>query len=701
MVAAGISGGCGQLVEDMHTHDTSAGAVADQVVRGALRFRNFIQREKPADKVIAGLPRFRTLCELTSFDQSTEAYLEKLQKEFPTVRPVELLAALFASRRRPSWLDAFWLGDVAAWISRKSAANGTVRVILEANRSAYAWLTHMCFLKVGGLNGGMAQAQWPQMCFVDPVLSTDGKQPMQLGVAREAIFLHHKESGLRARLEGASDQALASYRRWFMRELPSTADPTMLRKELMGRVQTLRAKFEEDFLTPKPRAAEAAIVRPAKARIGLCLSGGGFRATFFHLGVVRLLQDAGLLREVAAVYSVSGGSILAANLAKCWQKYVQPYQDQASFMRTTQPLRRLAQSDIRGRIIRRWFVRGWFSGWATRRLEHYYKTLAEIRFELQELPQTPQFAFLATSMRTGKAVAFLREGFHDGSKLLSCPDMPVARAVAASSAFPPVFPPVPMGSKDFLRSSQSPFVDELITDGGVYDNLGLTKLSSDAAARSDEQWCTIMLVSDASAPFGTSASDRFRTMINRGVRTTDILMKRVSDLEANAHARRGADEESDARPLILRVKIDTILEPDSIPTHPTFKVQDKRVQELTAGIRTDLDRFSDEEIASLMRHGYEVACDALIKANLVPEWFQPQDPWGVPFPRLDGFNGTERRADSDAGEQQQTEHLRKVLRNSANRRLRLFNPRDAGCWVVLLLLMTVAAYVFLKLVRTP
>ena len=30
-------------------------------------------------------------------------------------------------------------------------------------------------------------------------------------------------------------------------------------------------------------------------RLGLALSGGGFRATLFHLGVVRFLRDAGLL----------------------------------------------------------------------------------------------------------------------------------------------------------------------------------------------------------------------------------------------------------------------------------------------------------------------------------------------------------------------------------------------------------------------
>jgi hypothetical protein len=47
-------------------------------------------------------------------------------------------------------------------------------------------------------------------------------------------------------------------------------------------------------------------------RLGLAPSGGGLRATPFHLGVVRFLRDAGLLRNVTHIVSVSGGSILRA-----------------------------------------------------------------------------------------------------------------------------------------------------------------------------------------------------------------------------------------------------------------------------------------------------------------------------------------------------------------------------------------------------
>ena len=47
-------------------------------------------------------------------------------------------------------------------------------------------------------------------------------------------------------------------------------------------------------------------------KVGLALSGGGFRAAFFHLGVLAQLARRGLLREVEVLSTVSGGSIIGA-----------------------------------------------------------------------------------------------------------------------------------------------------------------------------------------------------------------------------------------------------------------------------------------------------------------------------------------------------------------------------------------------------
>ncbi len=49
-----------------------------------------------------------------------------------------------------------------------------------------------------------------------------------------------------------------------------------------------------------------------KVKLGLALSGGGFRASFFHIGVLARLARQGLLRHVEVISTVSGGSIIGA-----------------------------------------------------------------------------------------------------------------------------------------------------------------------------------------------------------------------------------------------------------------------------------------------------------------------------------------------------------------------------------------------------
>ncbi|MCH7619173.1 MAG: patatin-like phospholipase family protein [Candidatus Marinimicrobia bacterium] len=46
--------------------------------------------------------------------------------------------------------------------------------------------------------------------------------------------------------------------------------------------------------------------------LGLALSGGGFRASFFHIGVLAQMARLGILRKVEVISTVSGGSIIGA-----------------------------------------------------------------------------------------------------------------------------------------------------------------------------------------------------------------------------------------------------------------------------------------------------------------------------------------------------------------------------------------------------
>ena len=71
----------------------------------------------------------------------------------------------------------------------------------------------------------------------------------------------------------------------------------------------------------RSRVRRGGVMNSSANRIGLALSGGGFRASLYHLGLVRFLRDAGILPRITHITSVSGGSIFAAHLVLNWDRY--------------------------------------------------------------------------------------------------------------------------------------------------------------------------------------------------------------------------------------------------------------------------------------------------------------------------------------------------------------------------------------------
>ena len=67
-------------------------------------------------------------------------------------------------------------------------------------------------------------------------------------------------------------------------------------------------------VTPEPQEAVPT------SGTALCLSGGGYRAMLFHVGVLWRLDEGGLLPELDRVSSVSGGSITAGVLGLNWDR---------------------------------------------------------------------------------------------------------------------------------------------------------------------------------------------------------------------------------------------------------------------------------------------------------------------------------------------------------------------------------------------
>src|SRR5262245_12553167 len=90
------------------------------------------------------------------------------------------------------------------------------------------------------------------------------------------------------------------------------------------------------------------VQKPPEAGTGLCLSGGGYRAMVFHIGVLWRLYEAGMLKNVKRISSVSGGSITAGVLALKWRKLsFNPAQLKIDFVpEVVTPLRGLAAETI-------------------------------------------------------------------------------------------------------------------------------------------------------------------------------------------------------------------------------------------------------------------------------------------------------------------------------------------------------------------
>lgn len=217
----------------------------------------------------------------------------------------------------------------------------------------------------------------------------------------------------------------------------------------------------------------------------LCLSGGGYRAMLFHLGALWRLNEWGYLPQLARISSVSGGSIVAAILGRSWGRLdFDGGGVAASFDReVVKPVRRLAGQTIDRRAIG---LGMFLPGSINRRVIAAYRRHVFVENEtLQDLPaegEGPRFVINATNLQSGVLWRFSRPYAWDYKVgKIENPTIPLATAVAASSAFPPFLSPARLrfAESDFTPASgeslqSPPFTTRpVLTDGGVYDNLGL------------------------------------------------------------------------------------------------------------------------------------------------------------------------------------------------------------------------------------
>jgi NTE family protein len=256
----------------------------------------------------------------------------------------------------------------------------------------------------------------------------------------------------------------------------------------------------------------------ATERIALALSGGGSRAIAFHLGCLKALHAVGVLERIEAISAVSGGSVIAA--LYCHQKgdfaafeaavrtmlahgFIKPAIKKAvttlegvKALLCVVPLSAIQLAVLILRLVLRflpmspemrlcsgaWLREPWLRRFASR-TTILRRVLSDNLFEGQTLAELrddrPKLIVVACELRSKSAFYFARDAV--GSWRLGEVDpagIEIAHAVAASAAYPGLLPAL----DEYLiveKGGSSHRQRVVLTDGGVYDNLGLAPLWPD------------------------------------------------------------------------------------------------------------------------------------------------------------------------------------------------------------------------------
>ena len=379
-------------------------------------------------------------------------------------------------------------------------------------------------------------------------------------------------------------------------------------------------------------------------RIGLALSGGGFRASIFHLGVIRRLEELGIMKYVHVISAVSGGSIIAAyyviemekrlrrrraelgenperidevrlqifeEIADCFFQALDhnlrsralvfsPFYHPILWIKSCWPT--LSRSDIMQKEYDKWFYHD-------ETLDHFPagalphdKTSSEVG-TLSLVFTGPTVVLNTTSLLTGERKGFERKSASRIRELnrVNQNILKLSRVVGASSGVPGLFPPTTI-------------LGDKLVDGGVADNQGIDVLVSldhiltgdeDGSARDHDDF-DVLLVSDASGHMEPvhRLKDRAFAVMNRtlSIFQFQIRRKMLKILQLWQGSVGGGEFAFVHLFMNLKGRL-----------NPTPRVPSEYIPAL-GRIRTDLDQFSFIEREALMYHGYTLI-DAQIKEH--------------------------------------------------------------------------------------
>lgn len=362
--------------------------------------------------------------------------------------------------------------------------------------------------------------------------------------------------------------------------------------------------------------------------------------------------------------TVSGGSLLGGFLALHWEAMLARGATAEAFDAVI--VRPFLEIITRHNFIVRWAAAFWklpfkkFGDGTFTRTKLAGTLYSDMFYDgrtCADLPPRPYLILNAASLYSIRAWRFTRAGLGDsrfghagwGDKPLS-----IGEAAGASAAFPPVFPPPRIHTSDYsfgnpiYNEEPLPRVKYLpLSDGGVYDNLGLEAVQKATPLPGETQRLEVaqfLVVSDAGYP----AQYRFRSsglpLLSEGLllyRVDDIAREQVSAQRRRELVARFQDP-NDALKGILITLGSTLdrLGPDRFQEYSRHVPAEFQIPKpllvLIRSIRTQLDRFTDVECEALMYQaytltdavlwGYRQTCPPAYRAGDIPA---PQ--WRIAF----------------------------------------------------------------------
>ncbi|MEA3211687.1 MAG: hypothetical protein QOE70_4744 [Chthoniobacter sp.] len=321
------------------------------------------------------------------------------------------------------------------------------------------------------------------------------------------------------------------------------------KKPLLGAYVFERTHFTQRRIRVNATLRPTALHEDRASKIGLALSGGGSRAIAFHLGCLRALHDRGLLSRLEVISAVSGGAVIAAMYGYSQDSFenfdarVVPLLRRGLHGTIARRLlfsRRLPQSLMANIVARsaayaaRIFRKPppW-RRWASR-TDAFADVLAAQLFGDDHLsaPRRDDLHLVlnATELRTGTAFRFgskesgtWRYGSVPGNAIK------IAEAVAASAAYPAFLPALdrvfPFEKKGVTEPRRV-----VLTDGGVYDNLGITCMEPGRDAGFSTNVFSPDYIISCSAGHGQFGDEKIPFgLITRIMRSMDVTFRRVQD----------------------------------------------------------------------------------------------------------------------------------------------------------------------------